>query len=64
MLKKLRVKYTILGVLLLVIGADIYFEDTFHSKGMPLDKNIGLLFGAIGIAWIIYALFYLKGKKE
>jgi len=62
--RRIKLKNILFGIFLLIVGADIYFGEPFYSKGMALDRNIGFLFGACGLAWIIYELMRKKQFKK
>jgi len=47
-------KNVIFGMFLIIVGVDIFFGEPFISKGVVLDKNIGILFWIVGIIFILY----------
>ena len=51
---EMNLKNVFFGIFLIIVGVDIFFGEPFISKGVALDKNIGILFWIGGILFVLY----------
>jgi len=52
----MNLKNVFFGIFLIIVGVDIFFGEPFISKGIALDRNIGILFWIGGILFVFYEL--------